>query len=337
MTGATSAAERLLAVEDLRVTYATDRGEAVTVDGLSFEVRAGETLGIVGESGSGKSMTSMAIMGLLPRAARVSGSIRFKGRELTGLDEDELREIRGNEIAMVFQDSLAALNPVMTVGEQLTEAIRVHRRGSSTKERRRRALELLDLVGIPSAEKRFDQFPHEFSGGMRQRVVIAMSIANEPALLIADEPTTALDVTVQAQVLEVLREVQMRTGTTLVLITHDLGVVAGMADRVLVMYAGNRAEEGSVEQTFYRPAHPYTRGLLASLPSLKRRVPGQPLHQIAGQPPSAVARPPGCRFGPRCPYFAAEVCDSSVPTAEQIDDGHLAACHRLDVVTESAT
>ncbi|MBO9521465.1 MAG: ABC transporter ATP-binding protein [Nocardioidaceae bacterium] len=328
--------EPLLVVEDLRVVYATDEGEAVTVDGLSFEVREGETLGIVGESGSGKSMTSLAVLGLLPRAARVTGSIRFRGRELVGLDEDALRELRGNEIAMVFQDALAALNPVMTVGDQLAEAVRVHRPGTSRAELRRRSVELLELVGIPSAAERVDQYPHEFSGGMRQRVVIAMSMANEPALLIADEPTTALDVTVQAQVLEVLREVQARTGTTVVLITHDLGVVAGVADRVLVMYAGNRVEEGTVEQTFYAPAHPYTRGLLASLPRMDRRTRDQRLFQIAGQPPAATALPPGCRFGPRCPSCVEELCGHAVPQATLLGEGHQAACHRVHELQEVA-
>jgi oligopeptide/dipeptide ABC transporter ATP-binding protein len=326
----------LLVVEDLRVAYQTDDGEAVTVDGLSFEVHERETLGVVGESGSGKSMTSLAVLGLLPRAAQVTGSIRFRGRELVGLGEDELRELRGNEIAMVFQDALAALNPVMTVGDQLAEAVRVHRPGMTRQQLRRRAVELLELVGIPSAEQRIDQFPHEFSGGMRQRVVIAMGVANEPALLIADEPTTALDVTVQAQILEVLREVQARTGTTVVLVTHDLGVVAGVADRVLVMYAGNRVEEGSVEDTFYHPAHPYTRGLLASLPRMDRRTRDRRLFQILGQPPAATALPAGCRFGPRCPAFVEEVCASAVPEISPIDEGHLVACYRAEELREAA-
>ncbi len=326
----------LLVVEDLRVEYATDHGDAVTIDGLSLEIREGETLGIVGESGSGKSMTSLAILGLLPRAAKVSGSIRFRGRELIGLSEDELRELRGKEIAMVSQDALTALNPVMTVGDQLAEAVRVHRPGTSRAELVRRSVELLETVGIPSAAERVDQYPHQFSGGMRQRVVIAMAIANDPALLIADEPTTALDVTVQAQVLEVLREVQERTGTTVVMITHDLGVVAGLADRVLVMYAGNRVEEAPVDEIFHRPAHPYTRGLLASLPRMDKRTRGERLFQIAGQPPAATDLPAGCRFAPRCPAYLADPCSLTVPAVENLDLDHDVACHRAAELQEVA-
>jgi oligopeptide/dipeptide ABC transporter ATP-binding protein len=324
----------LLAIEDLRVTFDTDAGEAVTVDGLSLEVREGEVLGIVGESGSGKSMTSMAILGLLPRAARVSGSVRFRGRELVGLADDDYRELRGNEIAMVFQDALAALNPVMTVGAQLEEAVRVHRPDLDRAALRRRAVELLELVGIPSAASRVDRYPHEYSGGMRQRVVIAMSVANEPALLIADEPTTALDVTVQAQVLDVLRTVQERTGTAVLLITHDLGVVAGVADRVLVMYAGDRVEEAPVDDLFHAAGHPYTRGLLASLPRIDRRDGDRRLFQIEGQPPSSTQLPPGCRFAPRCPDHRSEVCDATVPGAVPVAASHVVACHRVGDVEE---
>ncbi|HEY9266945.1 MAG TPA: ABC transporter ATP-binding protein, partial [Mycobacterium sp.] len=260
----------LLEVENLSVTFPTDAGPARAIEGVSFTLLAGETLGIVGESGSGKSMTAMAIMGILPKRAVVTGSIRLRGRELVGLSDDELREIRGNEVAIVFQDALTALNPVATVGDQLIEAVRVHRPDTTREQRRVRAVELLELVGIPAPEKRIDRYPHEFSGGMRQRVMIAMSIANEPDLLIADEPTTALDVTVQAQVLEVLREVQRRTGTTVVVITHDLGVVAGIADRVIVMYAGGVVEAADVDPLFHDTAHPYSAGLLASLPRLDR-------------------------------------------------------------------
>ena len=330
-------AEPLLVVEDLRVVFDTDRGRAITIDGLSFEVHEGETLGVVGESGSGKSMTSLAILGLLPAAAQVSGSIRFRGRELLTMTDDEMRELRGNQIALVFQDALAALNPVMTVGAQLAEAVSVHHPEISRSELRRRAIELLQLVGIPSAETRVGQYPHEFSGGMRQRVDIAMAVANDPVLLIADEPTTALDVTVQAQILDVLRTVQERTGTTVMLVTHDLGVIAGSADRVLVMYAGNKVEEASVEQTFYETAHPYTRGLLASLPRMDRRSRDERLFQIAGQPPAATALPSGCRFGPRCPSFREDPCAGSVPLPELVGAEHVAACHRLaDLREESA-
>jgi oligopeptide/dipeptide ABC transporter ATP-binding protein len=321
--------EPLVTVRDLRVVFDTPEGRAVTVDGLSFDVRAGETLGIVGESGSGKSMTSLAILGLLPGGAQVSGSIRLRGRELIGLSDKEMREVRGKEVAMVFQDALAALNPVMTVGAQLVEAMAVHHAEGGKDAWRTRALELLQLVGIPSPEQRFDQYPHEFSGGMRQRVMIAMSIANDPAVLIADEPTTALDVTVQAQVLEVLRTVQERTGTTVILITHDLGVVAGTADRVMVMYAGGKVEEAPVDDVFHETAHPYTRGLLASLPRLDRRAGRTRLHQIPGQPSAAVALPPGCRFAPRCPHFLEDPCARTVPEPVTVAAGHVAACHRL--------
>ena len=321
--------EPLIAVRDLRVVFDTPGGTAVTVDGLSFDVRAGETLGIVGESGSGKSMTSLAILGLLPGSAQVTGSIRLRGRELLGLSDKEMREIRGKEVAMVFQDALAALNPVMTVGDQLVEAMAVHGAEGGKAAWRARSVELLELVGIPSAERRVDQYPHEFSGGMRQRVMIAMSIANDPAVLIADEPTTALDVTVQAQVLEVLRHVQERTGTTVILITHDLGVVAGTADRVMVMYAGGKVEEAPVDEVFYSTAHPYTLGLLDSLPRLDRRTERARLRQIPGQPPSAVSLPPGCRFAPRCPHFVEDPCARSVPDPVPVAAGHVAACHRL--------
>lgn len=321
----------LLQVEDVAISFPTDHGLARAVEGVSFTLRTGETVGIVGESGSGKSMTAMAIMGLLPKKAVVTGSIRLRGRELVGLSDDELREIRGKDVAIVFQDALTALNPVMRVGEQLIEAVRVHRPESTADERRARAVELLDLVGIPSPELRVDRYPHEFSGGMRQRVMIAMSIANEPDLLIADEPTTALDVTVQAQVLEVLREVQRRTGTTVLLITHDLGVVAGTADRVLVMYAGGLVETADVDPLFYETAHPYTAGLLASLPRLDRRSSREErLYQIAGQPPVATEWPQGCRFAPRCAHAVAGLCDAVVPPPVEVGIGHTAACVRVD-------
>ncbi|CUR55744.1 Oligopeptide ABC transporter (ATP-binding protein) [metagenome] len=320
--------EPILQVTDLRVTFPDPRGDAVTVDGISFTVHEGETLGIVGESGSGKSMTSMAVMGLLPASAKVTGSIRFRGVELVGMSDRQLREIRGNDIAMVFQDALAALNPVMRVGEQLVEAMRVHGSRLSAAEQRERAVELLSIVGIPAPERRVAQFPHEFSGGMRQRVMIAMSIANEPALLIADEPTTALDVTVQAQILDVLREVQRRTGTTVLLITHDLGVVAGIADRVLVMYAGDVVEQGPVDALFHATAHPYSAGLLASLPRMDRRAHDVRLFQIGGQPPSPRSLPTGCRFAPRCPHVEPGRCDVLSPVPVEVGAGHSAVCHR---------
>ncbi len=308
-----SAVDPVLEVADLRVTFPSDDGPVPAVDGVSFVLTPGETLGIVGESGSGKSVTSLAIMGLLTRKARISGSVRFRGRELLGLSEKELCSIRGEGIAMVFQDALASLNPVHRVGAQIAEAITCHHEleGEALDAR---VVELLEVVGIPSARERAKQYPHEYSGGMRQRAMIAMAIANDPAVLIADEPTTALDVTVQAQVLDAVRRVQEATSSAIIMITHDLGVVAGIADRVLVMYAGRPVEQAPVEDVFYRSAHPYTRGLLASLPRTARRADGQALPHIPGNPPSLIALPPGCAFGPRCSWFEAGLCDTVRPT-----------------------
>ncbi len=317
--------EVVLTVRNLSVSFATDDGLVRAVDDVSFEVRANETLGIVGESGSGKSVSSMAILGLLPRTAKVEGSVVFRGDELIGKSDSQMREYRGSKIAMVFQDALAALNPVHKVGDQIAEAVAVHHK-SSAKVLRERAIELLDIVGIPEPSRRVDQYPHEFSGGMRQRAMIAMSIANEPDVLIADEPTTALDVTIQAQVLEVFERIQERTKSALILITHDLGVVAGVADRVMVMYAGRQVEMSTVDNIFYRSAHPYAQGLLASLPRLDRRVPGQRLHRIRGQPPSVVFLPPGCAFNPRCPHAVPGTCDVQRPELREIDLGHYSAC-----------
>ncbi len=319
-------ADSLLQIEDLSVIFDTDDGAVQAVDHSSFSVAEGETLGLVGESGSGKSVTALAILGLLPKRARVSGSIRFRGKELLGLTEHELRAYRGARIAMVFQDALAALNPVFTVGSQIAEAITVHHQVNK-QDVRERAIDLLDVVGIPSPQQRVDNYPHELSGGMRQRAMIAMAIANEPDLLIADEPTTALDVTIQAQVLETFERIQDRTHSAILLITHDLGVVAGMADRVLVMYAGRPVELADVEDLFYRPRHPYTAGLLGSLPRLDRRAAG-PLARIKGQPPSLIALPPGCAFGPRCEHFRAELCDRQRPAFELVADRHRSACLR---------
>jgi oligopeptide/dipeptide ABC transporter ATP-binding protein len=322
----------VLEVTDLRIGFATDEGYAVAVDGLSFTLHAGETLGIVGESGSGKSITSMALLGLLPKRATVTGSILFHGVELVGMAEKRLEGIRGNRIAMIFQDALAALNPVLTVGAQLEEAVRVHDGSASRKQLRARAIELLDIVGIPSPPERVDQYPHQFSGGMRQRVMIAMSMANDPEVIIADEPTTALDVTVQAQILDVLRRIQQRTRAAVLLITHDLGVVAGLADRVMVMYAGMKMEEADIEPIFYETAHPYTRGLLDSLPRLDKRSDGTRLAYIPGRPPSPAALPPGCRFEPRCPHAVAGVCDVAPVAPIALAPGHSAACLRLDEI-----
>ncbi|MDV7220031.1 ABC transporter ATP-binding protein [Streptomyces prunicolor] len=318
------AAAPLLSVRDLSVTYRTDAGPVTALDRLSFDLRAGETLAIVGESGSGKSAASLAVMGLLPHNATAGGSVRFRGRELLDLSDRELRTVRGRRIAMVFQDALAALNPMMTVGAQLAEAVSVHDPSVSRAALRERAIDLLDLVGIPDARTRAGQYPHELSGGMRQRVMIATGIANEPDVLIADEPTTALDVTVQAQVLDVLARVQERTRSAILLITHDLGVVAGLADRVLVLYCGRKMEEAPVEPLFYEPAHPYTRGLLAALPRIDRST--RRLAQIAGQLPSPNERPPGCPFQNRCPH-ADERCAES-PRPVPVGEGHTAACVR---------
>ena len=322
----------LLEVEDLHVEFPTSDGMAVAVDGMSFAVEAGRTLGIVGESGSGKSVTSLAILGLLPPNAVIRGSIRLAGRELLGLPDARLREIRGREIAMVFQDALAALNPVMTVGAQLAEAVRVHDSSRSSRQLRERAIELLDLVGIPSPAERVDQYPHQFSGGMRQRVMIAMAIANDPAVLIADEATTALDVTVQAQVLDVLRRIQERTNTAVLLITHDLGVVAGLADRVAVVYAGAMVEDAPVDDIFHHPSHPYTRGLLAALPRLDRRTGS--LRPIPGSPPSQLELPTGCRFHPRCPWARPGLCDVESPPPLLVGPDHRSACLLADELTE---
>ncbi|HEX2063507.1 MAG TPA: ABC transporter ATP-binding protein [Acidimicrobiales bacterium] len=323
--------EAVLSVRDLKVSFNTDSGVVKAVDGVSFDAHHGETVGIVGESGSGKSVTALAIMGLLPRTATVHGEVLYEGRNLLAIKEEERRKLRGSKIAIVFQDALAALNPVFKVGHQIEEAIAVHRK-MRRRERRQRAVELLDLVGIPNAAKRVNQYPHEYSGGMRQRAMIAMAIANEPDVLIADEPTTALDVTIQAQVLEVLERIQDRTESTILLITHDLGVVAGLADRVLVMYAGKHVETASVGDVFYAPRHPYTMGLLASLPRLDEDGRRQRLHTIKGHPPSLINVPPGCAFHPRCPHAELpEPCSTDVPgllPAGSAD--HLSACHFRD-------
>jgi oligopeptide/dipeptide ABC transporter ATP-binding protein len=324
----------VLEVEDLRVRFRSDSGLVTSVDGLSFQLLPGETLGVVGESGSGKSVTSMAVMGLLPKAAQVSGSIRLRGEELLGKSEHDLQTLRGRRIAMIFQDALAALNPVHTVGEQLMEAVRVHDGRASRSRLRARAVELLDTVGIPSPEQRVDQFPHEFSGGMRQRIMIAMSIANDPDVLIADEPTTALDVTVQAQVLDVLRRIQERTGSAMLLITHDLGVVAGLADRVLVMYAGKMVEQAPVEPIVYETAHPYTIGLLDSMPRVDQQT-GSELFSIPGMPPKPTDLPAGCRFSPRCAWAVAGLCDVDDIPVSEISPLHSAACLRLEAVREA--
>ena len=315
----------LLEVTDLRTYFRTDAGVARAVDGLSFQVERGEVLGIVGESGSGKSVTSLSIMRLIPEPPGeiVAGSsIRLKGEELVGAPEKRLRQIRGNDVAMIFQEPMTSLNPVLPVGEQIAEAVRLHR-GASKAEARARAIELLGLVGLPDPAARVDVYPHELSGGQRQRVMIAMALSCEPDLLIADEPTTALDVTIQAQILELLAELRRRLGMAIVLITHDLGVVAGVCDRVVVMYAGQVREQASVEAIFRDPRDPYTQGLLSSIPRLGQR--SERLAVIPGTVPSPARWPTGCRFHPRCP-FAWELCVREPPPLFQPAPDHDVRC-----------
>jgi oligopeptide/dipeptide ABC transporter ATP-binding protein len=315
----------LLVVEDLSVGFPTDDGLVRAVRGVSYSLRSGEVLGIVGESGSGKSVTSLAVMGLLPGSAQISGSVRFRGQELLGAADKMLSRVRGDKIAMIFQDPMTSLNPVYTVGWQLAEAVRAHH-DVSKHAAWDRAVELVQLVGIPNAKQRAGEYPHEFSGGMRQRVVIAMAMANDPDVIIADEPTTALDVTIQAQILETLDTAQNETGAAMVLITHDLGVVAGQADRVLVMYAGKAVEIGSVDDIYYQPRMPYTLGLLGSLPRLDQRRQSR-LTPIVGSPPSLINLPPGCPFTPRCP-LATERCEEIEPDLlATTSPAHVAACH----------
>ncbi len=316
----------LLEVSDLRVEFSTEDGIVHAVDGISYEVDTGRTLCIVGESGSGKSVTSLTTLGLTQgKNTRVSGRIVFEGRDLLALDQAEMRAIRGNQIAMIFQDPLSSLHPFYKVGAQLIEAIQTHRKASKAAARAR-AVELLTMVGIPDPERRVDQYPHEFSGGMRQRVMIAMALANEPKLLIADEPTTALDVTVQAQILALLQELQQRLGMAIILITHDLGVVAEFADDIAVMYAGRIVERGTDEQIFFSPQHPYTWGLLKSIPRLDTPR-DEELVPISGRPPSLISRPSGCHFHPRCPYVRDEHTRIDPPLTNVTGDpGHEAAC-----------
>jgi peptide/nickel transport system ATP-binding protein len=316
----------LLEVKDLSVSFPQASGDVRAVRGISYTVDRGEFLGIVGESGSGKSVSSMAVMGLLPSNARVTGEILLRGESLLDKDDGELSRLRGREIAMIFQDPLSALTPVYKVGDQIAEGLRLHDRSLSKQAAAARAVELLRVVGIPAPEQRANAFPHEFSGGMRQRVMIAIAIANDPNLIIADEPTTALDVTIQAQILDVLQKAREITGAAIVLITHDLGVVAGNADRIAVMYAGRLVETGSVDDVFSRPAMPYTMGLLRSVPNLitggrSRLVP------LEGRPPSLSSLPPGCPFEPRCP-ISVPACLDAEPPLHDVGGGHAAACVR---------
>jgi len=316
--------DQLLAVDGLRVEFWTERGTIHAVNGVSFQIRAGETLGVVGESGCGKSVTALALLGILPRAGRVvAGHALFDGRDLLVLSDAELRRIRGRQIAMIFQDPMTSLNPVLTVGRQIREALETHF-GMHRKAAQARVVELLERVGIPSARQRVGDYPHQFSGGMRQRVMIAMALACEPKLLIADEPTTALDVTIQAQILQLLRELVAERQMALILITHDLGVVAGMCERVNVMYGGMFMETGRADQIFARPRHPYTLGLLQSVPRLDagRR---QRLQPIEGVPRNMLQPPQACPFQPRCRYEVAQ-SRLDVPPLVEIEPGHAVAC-----------
>ena len=330
--------ETVLSVEDLRVYFDTDDGVVKAVDGVSWSISKGETIGIVGESGSGKSVSALSVMGLVPTppARYVSGRIMYRGVDLLTADKSTLRDIRGNKISMIFQDPLHALNPVFKVGYQIAEVLQTHEKLGRLPARQR-AVDLLAEVGIPNPRERANDYPHQFSGGMRQRVMIAIALAMNPDVLLADEPTTALDVTVQAQIMELLRKLQQQRGTAIVLITHDLGLVAGNVDRVLVMYAGREVEVGDVESMFYRPRNGYTFGLLSSLPRLDDDRTHR-LRPIPGQPPSLIHIPAGCAFQPRC-RFALPVCETVVPElTEQHGEppDHLAACYNADGVAAAS-
>ena len=319
----------LLEVESLQTHFATPDGVVRAVEGLSFHVNAGETLGVVGESGCGKSVTAMSILRLIQEPpGKIAGAIRFDGRNLLELSEQEMRDIRGNAISMIFQEPMSSLNPVLTVGRQIGETLQLHQ-GLSQRDAEKRAVEMLVLVGIPAPQRRVKEYPHQLSGGMRQRVMIAMALACNPKLLIADEPTTALDVTIQAQILDLMRDLKQRLGSAIMLITHDLGVVAEMCQRVVVMYAGRKVEEGPVEEIFARPLHPYTRGLLGSVPKLgSSLVDGGrgKLAEIAGLVPSLRQKIVGCAFAGRCP-MATELCSRVAPAIEDKAPGHSVACH----------
>jgi oligopeptide/dipeptide ABC transporter ATP-binding protein len=320
--------EPVLSIRDLVVEFHTDDGVVKAVDGVSYDVYPGETLGIVGESGSGKSVSQLAVLGLIPQPPGkiVRGEALFDGRDTIKMSRRELRRIRGDDVAMIFQDPMTSLNPVLKIGHQIAEAIRAHNSDVKQKEARDRTIRLLDLVGVPNPERRYDQYPHEFSGGMRQRAMIAMAIANEPKLLIADEPTTALDVTIQAQILEVLKKAQEETHAATIMITHDLGLIAELADRVVVMYAGKVVELTDVHTLFAAPRHPYTVGLMDSLPRLT--VDEDWLRPIPGQPPSLISRPPGCPFHPRCTLSQGRArCREEEPPLRPIGENHLTACH----------
>jgi peptide/nickel transport system ATP-binding protein len=333
MMGAQAMQEPLLDVRDLRTHFRTIDGVVRAVDGVSFHINAGETLGVVGESGCGKSVTSLSIMRLVPTPpGRHGGEVRFLGRDLFQLPERTMRDIRGNEISMIFQEPMTSLNPVLTVGRQIGETLRLHQ-GMSADAAEKRAVEMLDLVHIPEAKRRVREYPHQLSGGMRQRVMIAMALACNPKLLIADEPTTALDVTIQAQILDLMRELKSTVGAAILLITHDLGVVAEMAERVVVMYAGRKVEEASVNDLFANPRHPYTRGLLGAVPKLGsslEAVGQSKLAEIPGMVPSLRQPIIGCAFAGRC-ALATDICRKVTPPIETKAPGHVAACHHSPV------
>jgi oligopeptide transport system ATP-binding protein len=316
----------LLEIDDLHMHFFTHDGVVKAVDGVTFSLEAGETLAIVGESGSGKSVTALSIMRLIPEPPGkvVSGDIRFKGDSILGMSDKDQRKLRGNRIAMIFQDPMTSLNPVHRIGKQIAEPLRIHK-GASSKEAWAAAVELLDRVGIPHPAERARDYPHEFSGGMRQRAMIAMALACGPDVLIADEPTTALDVTIQAQILELMQDIQTRTESAIIMITHDLGVVADMADHVLVMYAGKAVEFGVAREVFYRPLHPYTWGLLQSSPRHDADEKGR-LIPIRGLPPSLIHLPEGCSFRPRCAY-SQDICRTMRPPLVEVEEGHSSACH----------
>ncbi|MGE7919884.1 ABC transporter ATP-binding protein [Viridibacillus sp. NPDC093762] len=320
--------EKILQVEDLQVTFTTFGGVVQAVRGVTFDLHKGETLAIVGESGCGKSVTSNAIMGLIPQPPGkiTNGKVIFKGKDLTSFKKSDLRKIQGLDVSMIFQDPMTALNPTMTIGEQLTEGLRTHHKISKA-EAKTKAIEMLLLVGISNPSERLNQYPHQFSGGMRQRIVIAIALICEPTLLIADEPTTALDVTIQAQILELFEEIQKKTGVSIILITHDLGVVAKIADRIAVMYAGKIIEIGTKREIFYEPTHPYTKGLLNSVPRLD--LVEEELEPIEGTPPDLFAPPVGCAFTARCPY-AMEVCNHVYPVATSLSEKHKVDCWLQD-------
>lgn len=322
----------LLEVKDLRTYFFTQDGVVKAVDGISYDLLEGETVGLVGESGSGKSVSALSILRLIasPPGRIVGGEVWFEGEDLLKLDEEEMRHIRGNRIAMVFQEPMTSLNPVLTIGRQITEALELHKH-MDKKAARARAIELLRLVGIPDAERRIDDYPHQFSGGMRQRVMIAMALSCDPKLLIADEPTTALDVTIQAQILELIKHLTKQFGTAVILITHNLGVVARYADRVNIMYAGRIVERGTAKDIYKTPKHPYTVGLLKSVPRLDEPR-KERLNPIEGMPPDLINLPPGCPFQPRCPY-AIPRCTQEYPPLVSVGDGHTSACWVADKVT----